>query len=135
MTAEISGIILGDLDKGIGALKAAKPLAKRAGRGWLRTVRAAIGFGQQEIASKLGIRRQSFAELEAAEGRGAVTIASLERAAEAMGCELVYYLVPREPFASTYGDLARIRNSKDKRIEEGAPPSSSESFCLTLSQD
>ena len=128
-------ISLSDLDRELGALNAAKSSAKRPAQGWLRAVRESIGLGQQDVATKLGIRRQSFADLEAAEERGSVTIASLERAAEAMGCELVYYVVPRGPFAGTYGELARTRHSKPKRIEEGALPPSSEPFCLTLSQD
>lgn len=135
MKPDTTRIVLGDLDEGLGALKAAKSLGKRPAQGWLRAVRGALGLGQQEVARKLGIRRQSFAELEAAEERGAVTIASLERAAEAMGCELVYYLVPREPFASTYGELARPRSSGLKPSVEGGLPPSSEPFCLTLSQD
>jgi predicted DNA-binding mobile mystery protein A len=135
MKIETMRILLDDLDRGLGALSAAKSSAKRPAQGWLRAVREAIGLGQQDVAAKLGIRRQSLADLEAAEKRGSATIASLERAAEAMGCELVYYVVPRGPFASTYGELARTRMSKPKRNEAGALPPSSEPFCLTLSQD
>ena len=147
-------IPLGELDRGLRTLNAAKSSAKRPAQGWLRAVRESIGLGQQDVAGKLGVRRQSFADLEAAEKRGSATIASLERAAEAMGCELVYYLVPREPLASTYVELARRRNPKLRfqpesvrplmgerqgrgslPADDRSPTPQSEPFCLTLSQD
>ena len=142
------------LDRQIGLLRAARTAGERPARGWLRAVREAIGLRQEEVAGKLGVRRQSLAELETAEERGSVTMGSLQRAAEAMGCELVYFLVPREPMASTFGELARRhdpelrlspgtglprdaeRGRRGNRISGGPPAAaSSESFCLTLSQD
>ena len=41
------------------------------------------------------MKRQSYAQFETAEERGSISMASLRRAAEAMDCELVYFIVPR----------------------------------------
>jgi hypothetical protein len=45
----------------------------------------------------LGIKRQSYAELETAEARGGISLSSLGRAAEAMDCELICLIAPRQP--------------------------------------
>lgn len=44
--------------------------------------------------------RQSYADLESAEERGAISLASLERAAAAMDCDFVYYLLPKNKSAT-----------------------------------
>jgi transcriptional regulator with XRE-family HTH domain len=64
--------------------------------GWLRAVRKARGVSQQQLAEKLGFKRQAWAQLEASEAREAISLYSLRRAADALGYELEYSLVPRE---------------------------------------
>jgi len=107
MKTEVMQIIRNGLEQRLGPLKAARASAERPARGWLRAVREAIGLGQEDVAKKLGVKRQAYAQLETAEERGSITVASLRRAAEAMECEFVYFLVPREPLAGTYSELAR----------------------------
>jgi transcriptional regulator with XRE-family HTH domain len=63
--------------------------------GWLRAVREAQAVTQHSLAGKLGCKRQAWAQLEQSEARGAISLYSLRRAAEALGCELVYALVPK----------------------------------------
>lgn len=75
-------------------------------RGWLRAVREGTGLTQAEVARKAAMKRQSFAQFEAAECKGAITLGSLKRAAEAMDCELVYFIVPRPSVAPSYAALA-----------------------------
>jgi predicted DNA-binding mobile mystery protein A len=148
MFTESMRIALQGLEQRLGALRAAQASAGRPLRGWLRTVRDAVGLGQKEVANKLGVRRQSYAELETAEERDSVTLASLRRAAEAMECEFVYFLVPREPLASTFSELARRHDRMPKHPKTGElqaagdlslgpkePSSVPGPFCLTLSQD
>jgi transcriptional regulator with XRE-family HTH domain len=71
--------------------------------GWLRAVRIASGSPQAGLAEKLGCKRQAWAQLEASEAREAITLASLRRAADALGADLVYFLRPR-PIASGVED-------------------------------
>lgn len=75
-------------------------------RGWLRAVREGTGATQAGLAAKPGMSRQSFAQLETAETRGAISLKSLQRAAQAMECEVVYFVVPREGVAESFADLA-----------------------------
>lgn len=75
-------------------------------RGWLRAVRESSGATQAGLAAKLGMTRQSYAQLETAEARGVISLKSLQRAAEAMECEDVYFVVPRAGVAETFSELA-----------------------------
>jgi transcriptional regulator with XRE-family HTH domain len=59
-------------------------------------VRVAVGASQSELAAKLGFKRQAWAQFEASEARGAISLASLRRAADALGCDFSYQVVPRE---------------------------------------
>ena len=98
------------MDRKFQALSAARPCATRPARGWLRAVREATGLTQRQVAERAAVKRQSYAQFEIAEEKGSISVASLRRAAEAMGCELVYYIVPRESAARTYAELARIHD-------------------------
>jgi predicted DNA-binding mobile mystery protein A len=63
--------------------------------GWLRAIRLATGMPANYAARKLKVTRQGFAELEQREAAGTITLKSLQRAADALNCQLVYALVPR----------------------------------------
>lgn len=64
-------------------------------RGWLRAVREESGLTQAEVARRLGTTRQGYAQIEAAEATGSITLKYLQRAAAALGAELVYFVAPR----------------------------------------
>src|SRR5258708_23047570 len=81
-----------------------KPLIKEAARpprGWIRAIREALGMTTGQLAERLGVRQPRVVELEHGESAGNITVKSLERAAKALGCRLVYILVPEEPLAET----------------------------------
>lgn len=50
----------------------------------------------RQLSERLGIARSHLAHIEDAEVRGAATLHTLEKAADALGCDLVYAFVPRE---------------------------------------
>jgi len=54
-----------------------------------------------QLASRIGVVQSRITELERAEVSGAITLNSLERAAEAMGCRVFYVLMPEHPLADT----------------------------------
>lgn len=80
-------------------------------------MREAVGLTQAQVSEKAGVKRQSYAQFETAEERGSITLASLRRAAEAMDCELVYYVAPRETVASTYAGLAQARDPMARHLD------------------
>jgi predicted DNA-binding mobile mystery protein A len=65
------------------------------GQGWLRTVRRAVGISVAEAAGRIGVVESALFRMEYAEGRGVIELRTLRRAAEALGCELVYGLAPK----------------------------------------
>jgi len=67
----------------------------RPHRGWIRAVREALGMSTTELGRRMNISQQSVVDLEQSEGRSAIQLDTLERAAAAMECELVYAIVPR----------------------------------------
>ncbi len=77
--------------------------------GWLKTVREAVGMSPPQLALRLGISRQGVADLERRERAGTATLAALARAAEVLGCDLVYAIVPRVELRALLERQARLR--------------------------
>ena len=113
----ITHIIRKGLDQRLAPLKEARSAALMPARGWLRAARDAVGLSQEVVARKLGVKRQSYAQFERAEERGSISLTSLQRAAAAMDCEVVYFIVPREAVAHTYNELAQLNDSKFKHLQ------------------
>ena len=67
----------------------------RPQKGWLRAIREAAGISASEVARILKTSRALPAQLEKAEAEDRITLKSLRAAANALGCDLVYALVPK----------------------------------------
>jgi predicted DNA-binding mobile mystery protein A len=63
--------------------------------GWLASVREALGLTLEEVARHLGTRRPNVLRFEKYEASERITLHNLRRVAEAMGCQLVYALIPK----------------------------------------
>ncbi len=96
------------LDRRFAKLKPLMKEAARPPRGWIRAIREALGMTTGQLAKRLGVRQPRVIELEHGESTGNVTVKSLERAAKALGCRLVYTLVPEEPLAETIRKRASV---------------------------
>jgi len=70
--------------------------ARPAG-GWVRAIRDALGMSAAELATRMGTTQVAVTKLEASERAGGARLATLTRAANALGCDLVYAFVPRVP--------------------------------------
>lgn len=80
--------------------------------GWVRAVREALGMTQGQLAARIGITRQSLQDLERAEANRRITLDSLDRLAKAMGCRVVYSVVPEG------GSLDDLRARRAKALAE-----------------
>lgn len=79
-------------------LKEWQPIGKKYNRpkaGWVKTVRVALSMSAEQFATRLGLTRARVNQLETAETHDAVTLRTLNEAANALGCELVYAIVPK----------------------------------------
>ena len=97
------------------------PLARVSppSRGWIRAVRETLGMTTRQLAERLGMKQPSLVELESSEAAGNITVKSLQRAAEAMGCRLVYALVPTKPLAQTLEERAsKLAKQKLAAVEQ-----------------
>ena len=92
--ADINWLLIRQLDASLAQWPTAGA-AERPARGWISAVRHAIGMSSLQLAERLGITRSSLHKLEEREVDGGATLDILQRAANALDCDLVYALVPR----------------------------------------
>lgn len=64
--------------------------------GWVKAIREALGMTTSQLAQRMGIQQSGVSLLEQREVSKKVSLETLERAAHAMNCELVYALVPKK---------------------------------------
>jgi transcriptional regulator with XRE-family HTH domain len=63
---------------------------------WLRRVRKALGMRVREMARDLEVNPSVIFRLEKSEEKKAISLRAMEKVAAAMGCKVVYAIVPRE---------------------------------------
>jgi predicted DNA-binding mobile mystery protein A len=63
--------------------------------GWVRAIRDALGMTTRQMARRMGVTAMAISGLEDSERAGTVQLSTLRRAADALGCDLVYAIVPR----------------------------------------
>ena len=86
---------------------------------WLANTRKAQFLSAQTVADKLNIGRSAYSQLEASEEKGTISLATLAKAAEALNCELVYAIRPknRKSYASQIWEKLLIRAIKHPWLE------------------
>lgn len=65
--------------------------------GWVRAIRDALGMSAADLGDRMGLSQARVSQIEAGELDRSITLGTLERAADALGCDVVYALVPRLP--------------------------------------
>jgi predicted DNA-binding mobile mystery protein A len=83
--------------------------------GWTRTVRLALGMTMAQLGRRLGVTAPAIADLEHREARGAITVAKLRGAADALGCDLLVAFVPRVPLNEMVRQQALIKIEEEHR--------------------
>ncbi len=68
--------------------------------GWVKAIRGALGLSIRQLAERVGVGHGSINQLEKREPKKRVTLESLENAARAMDCKVVYAIVPQESGAT-----------------------------------
>jgi predicted DNA-binding mobile mystery protein A len=94
MRSEFKNLRLKQLDRALEPYRAAREVP-RPSKGWIRTIRKALGISSGELARRLGTSRQLPLQLEKGEAEDRITLKSLRAAANALDCDLVYAFVPR----------------------------------------
>ena len=114
MRKEFRELRLQQLERSLSPFQTAKQIA-RPQRGWIRSIRQALGISASELAQALESSRQLPLQLENAEAKDTITLKSLRKMARALDCELVYALVP---IAGTLDDIRknRLRARAEERV-------------------
>ncbi len=71
--------------------------------GWLKAVRGALGLTAFQLAERMKVKTSDVLHLESREASKSATLASLDRAAQAMNCRLVWTIVPEQGYDSLSG--------------------------------
>jgi predicted DNA-binding mobile mystery protein A len=103
MNSKFRQLRLSQLDRRLYDMRTVPP---RPASGWIASVREALDITLGQIGQRIRASRQAVQQLEKAEATDRITLGTLRRAAEAMGCELVYALVPK---SGTFAELAERR--------------------------
>lgn len=88
----------------------------------IREIRRALGVQNRELAANMGVSPARISVLERDERRGAVTLKMMQKAAEALGCDFVYTLQPRnrpQPELPTDPQQSKPRIQLDSSLLRG----------------
>lgn len=81
--------------------------------GWIASIRQALGMSKTQLAKRIGVTRPSLDELESNEAKETITLVSLRKVADALGCDLHYVLVPRKPLERQIAEQA-LRKARSR---------------------
>lgn len=95
------------LDKRLDLLRRTDALT-RPPHGWIKAIREALGMTTAQLARRMGISQPRVVAIEKAEQTTAITLDTLERAARALDCKLVYSFVPKKTLDQLVEDRARM---------------------------
>jgi predicted DNA-binding mobile mystery protein A len=70
--------------------------AKRPKKGWIQLLRSALGMSTRSLAERCGLSQSRISLIEKGEIEGSLTLNTLEKIAEGLDCELVYFLQPKQ---------------------------------------
>ena len=112
MRAEDRALARRQLDKRLAEIRELGAFS-RPSRGWIKAIREALGMTTAQLARRLGVSQPRVTAMEKGEIQGSLTLESLEKAAHAMDCRIVYALVPRKPLVDTVSEQAQ-RKARNK---------------------
>lgn len=82
-------------------------------KGWIRTIRTALGMTAAQLGRRLGTSPQAVLDLERSEAADRISLASLRKAALALGCDLVVAMVPKTSLESTVQRQAQQKAAQE----------------------
>lgn len=104
------------LDSNLLNLGSSLPLAPKSG--WTAEIRKALLITTTQLARRLGLNQSTVSRLERSEAEQTITLSSLMKMADALGCDLRYVLIPRKSLQETVFQQANKKlKLEDRRIE------------------
>ncbi len=84
----------------------------RPPRGWLAEIRTVSGVSTRDLATRLKIDQSVVVRAEASERKRTLTLAALERYADALDADVHYFLVPRAGLQAQLDSKGRRRQQQ-----------------------
>jgi len=100
MKSNFSELQLRQLDASLSRWRSTD-LPPRPPSGWVKAIRESLGMAAAHLAARLGVTTSTVTRLETSEADDTISLGTLRRAAEALGCELRYALVPKQSLVDT----------------------------------
>ena len=75
-------------------------------RGWIRAIQQALGVTNVQLARRLKLKPQTIEGMQQNEVSGTIKLQTLRKLAEALGCRVVYAVVPPKPLDAMRRDQA-----------------------------
>lgn len=85
---------LNQVDRDLAQAKTASSSMPQYDGGWIKTIRLALGITTRQLAKRLNVSQSVVTSAEKNEIAHTITLAQLEKLADALGCKVVYSLVP-----------------------------------------
>lgn len=73
-------------------------------KGWIKEVRESLGMSMKDLADRLGTIKQRIERIEKDEVASKVTLETMKKTAEAMNCDFIYFVVPKNSLEETLKD-------------------------------
>jgi predicted DNA-binding mobile mystery protein A len=64
--------------------------------GWINAIRKGLGMSARNLGDRIGLSQPRIALMEKGEIDGSISLKTLERAAQGLGCRVVYALIPED---------------------------------------
>src|SRR5205085_5980998 len=118
MKPEFRRLRLEQLERALKPFLAAKD-SPRPQKGWIRAIREATGVTVRDMAKRLRKAPSVAAHLESSEAEYRITLGKLREAADALGCQVVYALIPRNgSILALVEERARTKAAENVRAVE-----------------
>jgi len=113
MKAELKAIALRQVESMLAPWRA--PLPQKPPKGWIRALREGLGMPASYLARMMGVEQSTIKRYEEAEASSSISLKTLQKIADTLGCELKYALVPKAPLAQVLE--ARALQVIEERME------------------
>jgi predicted DNA-binding mobile mystery protein A len=88
----------------------------RPSSGWINTIRTGLGMSARILGERIGLSQPRVALIEKGEVDGSISIKTLEKVAQGLGCRLVYTLVPEGDSLQKMREYQAIKKARNLNL-------------------
>ena len=93
-------------------------LSPRPKKGWIAEIRTLLMMTTYQLARRVGVAQSVISNFEKSERDNTITLQSLRKVADALECELHYFLIPKKGLEhELYERAEKLHAENEKRLE------------------